>query len=72
MIFLPQLCTQSCKTISTLRSAVPIIFRFQVIERYKSDGFEFLLNAFNDAKYLEEISGLTELQTDPLGAEVKQ
>ena len=42
----------------------------QVVERYKSDGFEFLWNAFNDANYLEEITGLQELYADPLAAEV--
>lgn len=41
-----------------------------MVNRYKEDGFEFLLEAFNDATFLEKVSGLEELQVDPLGLEV--
>jgi len=33
----------------------------KVIEKYRNDGFDFLLKVFNDPNHLEEITGLTEL-----------
>ncbi|XP_067933572.1 ubiquitin-like modifier-activating enzyme ATG7 isoform X1 [Watersipora subatra] len=42
----------------------------QVVKQYQHDGFEFLLRAFNDAKYLEEVSGLNSLLNDPADIEV--
>jgi len=36
----------------------------KVLEAYERDGFEFLLRAFNESSYLEDLTGLTELHTD--------
>lgn len=32
-----------------------------VIDEYKKNGFEFLLKVFNSSKYLEDLTGLTEV-----------
>jgi ubiquitin-like modifier-activating enzyme ATG7 len=41
-----------------------------VITKYREDGFSFLLNAFNDPRYLEDLTGLTKLHADTVDAEV--
>ncbi|KAG1668338.1 Ubiquitin-like modifier-activating enzyme ATG7 [Nymphon striatum] len=41
-----------------------------VRERYEKEGFEFLLQAFNDSEFLENVSGLTALKNDTLTAEL--
>ncbi|KAF6025418.1 ATG7 [Bugula neritina] len=41
-----------------------------IVNHYKERGFDFLISAFNDAKVLEELSGLQELHVDPLVTEV--
>lgn len=35
-----------------------------VINAYKKDGFDFLLKAFNDSNYIEELTGLTQLHNE--------
>jgi ubiquitin-like modifier-activating enzyme ATG7 len=37
---------------------------FQIVEVYRKDGIDMLLKAFEDAKYLEEITGLDKLQAE--------
>ena len=34
-----------------------------IVDTYKRDGFDFLLNAFNNPQYLEDVSGLTEMKS---------
>ncbi|KAJ8302117.1 hypothetical protein KUTeg_021104 [Tegillarca granosa] len=41
-----------------------------VVDSYKKEGFEFLLKAFNDPGYLENLTGLTQMHMDTLDAEV--
>ncbi len=36
----------------------------QVIEAYNKEGFEFLLKAFNDSNYIEELTGLKQLHNE--------
>ncbi len=33
-----------------------------MVESYEKEGFEFLLKVFNNANYLEDLTGLTELK----------
>ena len=42
----------------------------QVVSAYENDGFEFLKKVFNVPKYLEDMSGLTELHSSIVEAEV--
>jgi len=42
----------------------------KVLHEYETRGFEFLLQAFNTPDYLEDITGLTELQRETENAEV--
>lgn len=35
-----------------------------VIDEYRSKGFEMMLRAFNEGKYLEELTGLDRLQKE--------
>ena len=42
----------------------------QVIEKYKSEGFDFLLKVFNTPSYLEDLTGLTALHANTEEAEV--
>lgn len=35
-----------------------------ILNMYKTQGFDFLLKAFNDSSFLEEVSGLTKLHAD--------
>lgn len=42
----------------------------QVIQHYREEGFQFLLRAFNQPHYLEDITGLTQLKADTLDSEV--
>jgi len=44
---------------------------WQVVNEYETRGFEFLLQAFNTPDYLEDITGLTELQRETENAEVR-
>lgn len=44
---------------------------WQVLNEYETRGFEFLLQAFNTPDYLEDITGLTELQKETENAEVR-
>ena len=37
---------------------------FQVVKAYESDGFDMLLKAFNDKKYLETLTGLDKLYNE--------
>ena len=41
-----------------------------MINKYKMEGFEFLLKAFNEPGYLEDLTGLTAMQAATLDAEV--
>lgn len=41
-----------------------------VLNRYKKDRFQFLLQAFNEPLFLEEMTGLTQMHQDTLDAEV--
>ncbi len=42
----------------------------QVISRYETDGFDFLLQVFNSPNYLEDLTGLSKLYTQTLEEEV--
>lgn len=35
----------------------------KIIEEYKNNGHKFLLQAFGSSKYLEDLSGITDLMT---------
>ena len=41
-----------------------------VYDQYEKDGFDFLLKVFNSNRYLEEITGLSQLQSDTEKLEV--
>ncbi|XP_045165105.2 ubiquitin-like modifier-activating enzyme ATG7 [Mercenaria mercenaria] len=41
-----------------------------VVEQYKSSGFDFLLNAFNEPNFLEDLTGLTQMHQETADAEV--
>lgn len=41
-----------------------------VLEKYKTEGFEFLLKAFNEVGYLENITGLADMQNATLDDDV--
>ncbi|GFO42753.1 ubiquitin-like modifier-activating enzyme atg7 [Plakobranchus ocellatus] len=41
-----------------------------VLDKYETEGFDFLLRAFNEAGYLEEITGLAAMQDATVDAEV--
>ncbi|XP_013397719.1 ubiquitin-like modifier-activating enzyme ATG7 [Lingula anatina] len=41
-----------------------------VIEHYRKEGFGFLLSAFNQPSYLEDLTGLTQLHQETLDSEV--
>lgn len=41
-----------------------------VLERYRQEGFQFLLKAFNEPLYLEDLTGLKQMQQDTMDAEV--
>ena len=41
-----------------------------VLQQYEKEGFQFLLKVFNVPKYLEDLTGLTELQASIADAEV--
>ena len=41
-----------------------------MIDKYKTEGFQFLLRAFNETGYLEELTGLAAMQDATLDAEV--
>ena len=43
----------------------------QVLERYQEDGDDFLLKAFNQSSYLEDLTGLTELHKLTEATEVR-
>lgn len=55
--------------LSTYSVVLPAVERYKqcvacsstVLDEYGKNGFEFLLEAFNTSKYLEELSGLKEL-----------
>jgi len=51
-----------------LYSSFPL---WQVLNEYETRGFEFLVQAFNTPDYLEDITGLTELQRETENAEVR-
>lgn len=42
----------------------------QVLDHYRQEGFEFLRRAFNEPLYLEELTGLKQMQQETLEAEV--
>lgn len=64
--------------LSTFSHVLPATRRYQkciacssiILDEYKNNGFEFLLNAFNSSKYLEDLTGLTELHQVTDSAEV--
>lgn len=41
-----------------------------MLERYANDGYSFLLQVFNNPDFLEQVSGLAELQKDIPAVEV--
>lgn len=41
-----------------------------MLDAYAKDGFDFLLRVFDDAAYLEEVSGLKDLQIETYFDEV--
>lgn len=54
--FFPLLCESICVLIR-------LLYR-QVLQAYLSSGFDMLLQAFNDPKYLESLTGLDKLQEE--------
>lgn len=44
---------------------------FQVLQRYKEEGFEFLLKAFNSPTYLEDLTGLSDLYVQTYDEQVR-
>jgi len=36
----------------------------QIVSLYRKEGIDMLLKAFEDAKYLEEVTGLAQLQAE--------
>jgi ubiquitin-like modifier-activating enzyme ATG7 len=38
--------------------------RHQVLERYESEGYSFLVQAFNDSHFLEKVTGLDKLYAE--------
>jgi ubiquitin-like modifier-activating enzyme ATG7 len=42
----------------------------QVLEKYREEGFQFLLKVFNDPMYLEDLTGLKQMHQDTMEAEV--
>lgn len=40
------------------------MFSAQVVQTYEKEGFDMLLKACNDTKYLENLTGLTELYAE--------
>ena len=42
----------------------------QVLEHYRREGFQFVLRAFNEPMYLEDLTGLKQMQQDTMDAEV--
>ena len=47
-----------------------LIFHFQVMDEYEKCSFDFLAKAFNDPKYLEDLTGLTKLHADTADVDV--
>lgn len=43
----------------------------QVVEAYEKGGYEFLLNAINDDKFLETVTGLTEMFAETQDVDVE-
>jgi ubiquitin-like modifier-activating enzyme ATG7 len=41
-----------------------------VLEAFESGGFDFLLNVFNQPSYLEDLTGLSQLQTETMDSEM--
>lgn len=41
-----------------------------VVEHYEKEGFDFLLKAFNDPHYLEDLTGLTQMHEETSNAEI--
>lgn len=64
--------------LSTFSHVLPATRRFQkciacsntVLEEYRKKNFEFLLKVFNSSRYLEDLTGLTELHKETDVAEV--
>ena len=42
----------------------------QIVSRYLSEGFSFLLQAFNSPTFLEEVAGLSQLHAEAVEDEV--
>ncbi|CAH1793054.1 unnamed protein product [Owenia fusiformis] len=55
----------ACRAFSQCTACSP-----KVMEMYEKEGFNFLLNAFNETGYLEEITGLKELHDETILDEV--
>lgn len=49
---------------------VKVSANLQVLDHYRQEGFEFLRRAFNEPLYLEELTGLKQMQQETLEAEV--
>ena len=47
-----------------------LTFLAQVCEHYEEKGFDFLLKAFNEPNFLEDLTGLSKLHADTFDAEV--
>lgn len=43
---------------------------FQVVSRYLTEGFHFLLQVFNSPTFLEEVTGLSQLHAEAVEDEV--
>ena len=53
----------TCQAATPSQHAKPAFLR-QVVDVYRRDGFDMLRKVFDDAKYLEQITGLDKLQAE--------
>jgi hypothetical protein len=69
---LRQSCDELLFILCPFSPSVNLVFPlWQVLHEYETQGFEFLKQAFNTPDYLEDITGLTELQRETENAEVR-
>lgn len=66
--------------LSTFSHVLPATEKFKnciaccntILTEYEKKGFKFLLQVFNSSKYLEDLTGLTEMYKNPILDEVKK
>ena len=59
-------CSEAVRNpaIPTRTLLIPGLVTMQVLQAYEKEGFDMLLNAFNDAGYLERLTGLDKLHSE--------